>query len=87
MFLSGVTLYENEGWQVSSSEVPVSERQYTVRGLRPARAYQFRVSAVNDVGEGSPSQPSIVKELPQERKYTRRFILTFILGILLYRVG
>lgn len=35
--------------------------------LKAASSYQFRVSAVNSVGEGSPSDPSNVVQLPQER--------------------
>lgn len=34
--------------------------------LKAATAYQFRVSAINRVGEGSPSDPSNIITLPQE---------------------
>ena len=64
----GVTLLENEGWQVSDALVPAAERVYTVIGLQPARSYQFRVSAINDVGEGHASSPSDIIEMPQQRK-------------------
>lgn len=40
-----------------------------LKNLKAASAYQFRVSAVNSVGEGSPSDPSNVVALPQEREY------------------
>lgn len=36
--------------------------------LKAAAAYQFRVSAVNSVGEGPYSDPSNVVALPQERE-------------------
>ena len=69
MLFSGVELYPNEGWVVAAGDVAADQRGYTVTGLKPARSYQFRISAVNDVGEGPPSQPSVVIALPQERKY------------------
>jgi hypothetical protein len=42
-----------------------------VTGLRPARYYQFRVFASNEVGEGLPSarRPDPALEMPQQRKF------------------
>ena len=37
-----------------------------VSGLQAAADYQFRVSAVNSVGEGTPSSPSSLITLPHE---------------------
>ena len=67
--VSSDDMLPNEGWRVADKEVPFEQRTYTVRDLQPARSYQFRVSAVNDVGEGPASNPSNVIELPQQRKY------------------
>ncbi|XP_046403358.1 protein sidekick [Ischnura elegans] len=41
-------------------------RWVVLKKLRAAAAYQFRVSAVNAVGEGPPSTPSNTVTLPQE---------------------
>lgn len=43
-----------------------TERWVLLRNLKAASVYQFRVSAVNSVGEGPPSDPSNVIRLPQE---------------------
>lgn len=43
-------------------------RSVLLDSLKAAAAYQFRVSAVNSVGEGPPSDPSNVVALPQERE-------------------
>lgn len=43
-----------------------TERWVLLRNLKAASVYQFRVSAVNAVGEGPPSDPSNVIRLPQE---------------------
>ena len=66
--ISGETLLPNEAWQIASSSVGASERSFTVTGLQPARTYQFRISAVNDVGEGPASESSAVIEMPQQRE-------------------
>ena len=65
----GVTLLPNEAWLVASSSVGANERTYHVTNLQPARTYQFRVSAVNDVGEGPPSEASENLEMPQQREF------------------
>ncbi|XP_075219912.1 sidekick cell adhesion molecule [Lycorma delicatula] len=53
-------------WITELSNVSADARSVVLRSLKAASSYQFRVSAVNSVGEGSPSDPSNVIELPQE---------------------
>ena len=53
-------------WVTELSNVSTSRRWVLLENLKAAARYQFRVSAVNSVGEGSPSEPSNVIELPQE---------------------
>ena len=65
---AGVTLLPEEHWTTADDSVGEESRLYTVSGLQPAQSYQLRVSAVNDVGEGAASQPSVVVTLPQQRK-------------------
>ena len=55
-----------EGWIIADASIPASRRDYTVRGLSPARRYHLRVFAWNDVGMGAPSLSSNVIEIPQE---------------------
>lgn len=57
---------ENLGWQVADGNVIPGARTYTVQGLQPAKQYVFRVSAVNDVGEGQASDTSPIIEMPQQ---------------------
>lgn len=58
-----------------------TERWVLLRNLKAASVYQFRVSAVNAVGEGPPSDPSNVIRLPQEGKKNsnRNQFLKFII--------
>ena len=56
-------------WILADGNVDNSATSYTVPDLRPAVQYQFRVAAVNEVGEGSFSTPSDVIDLPQQRKW------------------
>ena len=56
-------------WILADGNVDSSTTSYTVPDLRPAMQYQFRVAAVNEVGEGSFSAPSETISLPQQRKY------------------
>ncbi|XP_012274978.1 protein sidekick isoform X2 [Orussus abietinus] len=53
-------------WVTERSNVSARSRWILLNNLKAAAAYQFRVSAVNSVGEGSPSDPSNVVVLPQE---------------------
>ncbi|XP_044271077.1 protein sidekick isoform X2 [Tribolium madens] len=53
-------------WVTELSNVSADQRWILLTNLKAAAAYQFRVSAVNSVGEGSPSEPSNQVMLPQE---------------------
>lgn len=53
-------------WVTELSNVSVDQRWVLLTNLKAAAAYQFRVSAVNSVGEGPPSNPSNQVMLPQE---------------------
>ncbi|XP_063923423.1 protein sidekick isoform X2 [Zophobas morio] len=53
-------------WVTELSNVSADQRWVLLTNLKAAAAYQFRVSAVNSVGEGSPSEPSNQVMLPQE---------------------
>ncbi|KAH8387797.1 hypothetical protein KR093_009477, partial [Drosophila rubida] len=53
-------------WITELSNVSAEQRWILLENLKAATVYQFRVSAINRVGEGSPSEPSNVVELPQE---------------------
>lgn len=53
-------------WVTELSNVSADQRWILLENLKAATVYQFRVSAVNRVGEGSPSEPSNIVELPQE---------------------
>merc|ERR1740128_497833 len=48
------------------ANVSSTARHLVLQSLKAAAAYQFRVSAVNSVGEGQPSEPSNRVTLPQE---------------------
>lgn len=53
-------------WVTELSNVSAQQRWVLLTSLKAATSYQFRVSAVNSVGEGSPSEASNVVTLPQE---------------------
>lgn len=53
-------------WITEDSNVSADARWVELQNLKAASSYQFRVSAVNSVGEGPPSDPSNVVTLPQE---------------------
>lgn len=53
-------------WVTELSNVSANQRWILLTNLKAAASYQFRVSAVNSVGEGFPSEPSNIVHLPQE---------------------
>lgn len=55
-------------WVTEMSNVSSTQRWVLLKSLKAASVYQFRVSAVNSVGEGPPSESSNVIRLPQEGK-------------------
>jgi protein sidekick len=55
-------------WTTEVTNVSSDARWIALPSLKAAAAYQFRVSAVNSVGEGQPSEPSNRVTLPQEGK-------------------
>ncbi|XP_007941083.1 protein sidekick-1 [Orycteropus afer afer] len=56
----------NSPWKVHLSNVGPEMTGVTVRGLTPARTYQFRVCAVNQVGKGQYSTETGRLMLPEE---------------------
>ncbi|XP_073972084.1 sidekick cell adhesion molecule isoform X2 [Rhodnius prolixus] len=53
-------------WVTEDTNVSANARWVVLNNLKAASSYQFRVSAVNSVGEGPPSDPSNIVALPQE---------------------
>ncbi|KAL0272261.1 UNVERIFIED_CONTAM: hypothetical protein PYX00_005306 [Menopon gallinae] len=53
-------------WTTELSNVSSEQRWVLLTNLRAAASYQFRVYAVNSVGEGPPSEASNLVILPQE---------------------
>lgn len=56
-------------WVTELSNVSATQRWVLLKTLKAASVYQFRVSAVNSVGEGPPSESSNVIRLPQEGEF------------------
>ncbi|NXH50445.1 SDK2 protein, partial [Dicaeum eximium] len=56
----------NAPWTVLLASVDPEVTSVTVRGLVPARSYQFRLCAVNDVGRGQFSKDTERVSLPEE---------------------
>ncbi|CAG9096606.1 unnamed protein product [Plutella xylostella] len=53
-------------WVTEPMNVSATQRWVLLTSLKAATSYQFRVSAVNTVGEGPASDPTDVLTLPQE---------------------
>lgn len=68
IFLSGPIVDPLLNWVTELSNVSAHVNSILLMNLKAASSYQFRVSAVNGVGEGSASDASNVVQLPQERK-------------------
>lgn len=51
-------VYGVNTWTTASMNISASQNFVLITNLRPATTYQFRVSAVNSVGEGQPSAPT-----------------------------
>uniref|UniRef100_G1SEF4 Sidekick cell adhesion molecule 2 n=1 Tax=Oryctolagus cuniculus TaxID=9986 RepID=G1SEF4_RABIT len=56
----------NAPWAVLLASVDPEATSVTVKGLVPARSYQFRLCAVNDVGKGQFSRDTERISLPEE---------------------
>nr|XP_033817053.1 protein sidekick-2 isoform X2 [Geotrypetes seraphini] len=56
----------NAPWTVLLSHIDPESTSITVRGLIPARSYQFRLCALNDVGKGQFSKDTERVSLPEE---------------------
>nr|1WF5_A Chain A, sidekick 2 protein [Homo sapiens] len=55
----------NAPWTVLLASVDPKATSVTVKGLVPARSYQFRLCAVNDVGKGQFSKDTERVSLPE----------------------
>lgn len=66
-------------WSTEIANVSADLRWIALPSLKAAAAYQFRVSAVNSVGEGQPSEPSNRVTLPQEGNILISFFLSYLL--------
>lgn len=52
-------------WQTVNERVEPTVTSYTVHGLKPFTAYQFRIQAINDIGpSGWSAESEIVRTLP-----------------------
>lgn len=67
--LAGVVEDLGLNWVTVLTNVSAMATEAVIGNLRPSTGYQFRVSAVNNVGEGSYSQPSNTVILPQEGRF------------------
>ncbi|CAK9251217.1 unnamed protein product, partial [Sphagnum jensenii] len=51
-------IYGAHSWTTASMNISASQNYVLLTNLRPAMTYQFRVSAINNVGEGQASAPT-----------------------------
>lgn len=53
---------------MASDQIPADDLEYRVTsGLRPAKVYQFRIAAVNNLGQGAWGNAQQSVTLPQQR--------------------
>ncbi|RWS11549.1 sidekick-like protein [Dinothrombium tinctorium] len=57
--LTDLSQDNDHGWSVAVANISAPQTFVLINNLRPATTYQFRVKAVNLVGEGQPSLPSV----------------------------
>ena len=67
----GLIMGPEEGWETYPQDVLPAAHFFVMPNLRPARYFQFRVSSVNKLGEGPPSDakpvvPLLMPEQPPE---------------------
>lgn len=60
-----------QNWITEISNISANAKSVKIKNLKAATSYQFRVSAVNRVGEGYPSEPTNTISLPHEGKFIR----------------
>lgn len=53
-------------WVTELTNISADARYVILENLKAANTYQFRISAVNAIGEGTPSQASNFVTLPQQ---------------------
>lgn len=53
-------------WVTELTNISANSRYAILENLKAANTYQFRISAMNAIGEGTPSQPSNFVTLPQQ---------------------
>jgi hypothetical protein len=73
-------------WITELANVTAGLRSVLLPNLRAAATYQFRVSAVNSVGEGTASDPSEEVMLPQESKYMCFTLLQILCTVFMHGV-
>ena len=55
-----------QNWITEMSNISATANSVQIKNLKAATTYQFRVSVVNRVGEGLPSEPTNTISLPHE---------------------
>lgn len=63
-----------QNWITELSNIPANQSLANIKNLKAATSYQFRVSAVNRVGEGYPSEPTNTISLPHECELATKVI-------------
>jgi protein sidekick len=61
-----------QNWITEMSNISANAKSIQIKNLKAATSYQFRVSAVNRVGEGYPSEPTNTISLPHEGIFLKK---------------